>query len=92
VHNRLDGEMKSPWEENSGNPEDSDLFKGERGNELLGQLLERSTSAPPLPSETNAPIRGPRYIENTESVSGDYKFDMQGSCPEKSHRSSLTCV
>lgn len=65
----LDGGMRSPWEENSRKTERNDMFQGEQGNEFLGQLLQRSTSAPPLPSETNDAIGGQQDEEDTESVS-----------------------
>ena len=65
----LDGGMRSPWEENSRKTEGDNMFQGDQGNEFLGQLLERSTSAPPLASETNAPIGGHKYEEDAESVS-----------------------
>lgn len=45
------------------------MFQGEQGNEFLGQLLQRSTSAPPLPSETIGAIGGQQDEEDTESVS-----------------------
>jgi hypothetical protein len=65
----LDGGMRSPWEENSRKTERNDMFQGEQGNKFLGQLLQRSTSAPPLPSETIDAIGGQQDEEDTESVS-----------------------
>ena len=61
--------MRSPWDDDARKPEENELYKETQNNELLGQILGRSTSAPPLPSETNADIGGLRYEENAESVS-----------------------
>lgn len=61
--------MRSPWETETRKPEDHDLYRDAQNNELLGQILERSTSAPPLPSETNAELGGMQYNDNGESVS-----------------------
>lgn len=65
---------RSPWEEDDRRLEENDLFRDSGGNELLGQILERSTSAPPLPSETkNFDFGGPsirdEFRGTTESVS-----------------------
>lgn len=66
----LAGSMKSPWDEDARRPQDHDLFRDKDSNELLGQILERSTSAPPLASERNDDIVGGSYNEaDTESVS-----------------------
>jgi len=65
----LAGGMRSPWDADTRKPEDHDLFRDRRSNELLGQILERSTSAPPLASDSNTGAGGTRYNEDAESVS-----------------------
>lgn len=63
-------DMKSPWDADTRKPENHDLFGDARDHALFGQILERASSAPPLPSETKGDIgAGMRYTEDAESVS-----------------------
>lgn len=68
----LSGMRRSPWDDDTRIPEGNNMYRDDQSNELLGQILERSTSAPPLPSETSADFGGPTrgYSEgNADSVS-----------------------
>lgn len=72
--------MRSPWEDETGDQEDHTLYSNRsNSNELLGQILERSTSAPPLPSERNADFGLlPRdKNEDSESVSSPHDLRLE---------------
>ena len=64
------GGMRSPWDSDTRKSEEDDMFGVRHDQELLGQILERSTSAPLLPSDT---VGGSGYDDGKDSVSGPRK-------------------
>ena len=66
----IEGGMGGPWDADARKSEEVFIFGGNHDQELLGQILGRSTSAPPRPSDPNMDIGGPGYDNGVKSVSG----------------------
>jgi hypothetical protein len=62
--------MRSPWDADTHNSEEDPMSGVNRDQELLGQILGRSTSAPPLPSDTSMDVGGLGYDDGVGSVRG----------------------
>lgn len=61
------GDMRSPWDADNRKSDEDKMFGVRHDQELLGQILERSSSAPLLPSDF---VGGSGYDDEEENVSG----------------------
>lgn len=66
----ITGGMRSPWDVDTRKSEEDEMFGVRHDQELLGQILERSTSAPLPPSDF---VGGSEYDDEEVSVSGPSK-------------------